>query len=235
MNRRALLLLPLLGLVACAGPVPVAADHYYRLVLDLPARQPVVFSGVTAVERFIAEGELAGRAILHAAAADALEIQRYRRHFWERPLGVLLQGELVRYLEGSGAAPRVVGSDWRARPEWLISARIRRFEHLTTPPARVLVELELGVQQAGTRQLVFRKSYRQEAPQNGVELDAMVAAFSVALAQVFERFVGEVRACASINSVARTSPNPSGKAQQELIDAQTFSTAPRADPGSASR
>lgn len=184
----------LLVLTACAGSVTVPADHYYRLSLPAPGQgQGVVLPGITAVERFLAEGELAGRTLLYADALQSQEIFRYRRHFWEQPLGILLQGELVRYLEASGAAAGVVSSDWRVKADYSITARIRRFEHLTAPPSRVLIELAVGVQDTKDRQLIFHKSYQQETRLSHDGVDGAVTAFSTGVAAIFEALVQDLR------------------------------------------
>ena len=103
--KRLLLTLFVAALAGCSAP-PVPRDHYYRLLVPMPAEssgEPLL-SGVMTVELLQADGLLRERPLLYSQSAAAYELQQHNYHYWNDVPPRLLQDQMVTYLRRSGAA-----------------------------------------------------------------------------------------------------------------------------------
>ena len=196
--RPALLLLLALVL-ACAGARgPV--DHYYRLTtrpaVGSPTGEPVL-AGILEVERFSAAGLTRDRGIVFSERADSVEVQRHRYHHWSEPPAQLVAQELARYLRASGLVERVVAPELRLDADYAVSGRIERFERVLDRD-RVRVRVRLALRELASGRLIASDVYQQEAVTEGRGVRAAVAAFGVALDQIFARFSADVREGAAL-------------------------------------
>jgi len=191
--RRALALLILTGLVACASG-PAERDRFYRLEVPSPAnpRSQPVLPGVLEVDRPRADHLVRERPILRSTGASATEVTPYAYQLWIDSPTSMVQRELARWLEASGAVGSAVVPEAGIRERWLVTGRLDRFEHVV-PSSEVLVVLELRVKDQKTGKLRMQRSYTARAPAPG-GVEAAAPAFGVALSSIFEQFVTDAAA-----------------------------------------
>ena len=196
-NRIGLLLIGgglLLTLSSCAsGPAPT--DHYYRIeagIPDAPAAKKL--SGNLQVDRLRADALTGERQILYQETTDSLEVHRYPYHRWSDAPAILLQVELVAFLDAAAAADSVTPATTRVKPDYLVSGRIRSFERVLQPDSRAAVEIQLVVTSAGGDEILVNRSYREERPAADSTMEASVVAFSEAVHAIFERFLADLNA-----------------------------------------
>jgi ABC-type uncharacterized transport system auxiliary subunit len=215
MKNLFLIVLALAGLTGCVGSAPpVPRDHYYRVMVAPPTRaaasqtasiagasvlgQPdsgadiVAFPGVLSVAPLEAEGLLRERPLLYSATGNAHEMQQHDYHYWMDPPTRMLQLQLVDYLRASGLVQSVVTPDLRIKTDYEVSGRIKRLERLLGGgPARVIVELELSLVARANNDLIAIGTYTAEAIAGDDGVESSVLAITLALGQVFERFLAD--------------------------------------------
>ena len=180
-------------LAACSQP-PLPEDHFYRLgiVPPPPAVGAPILKGVVQVNRFIAAGVTAGRPIVYAEPDSPNEIKAYHYRFWNEPPAIMLQNDLVGFLRAGRAADRVVTPDFRIEPEYIVTGRIIRFEQIRAERPKVVVELELGLMEAGSGRIVRLDIHRLEVAAADGTVAAAVAAMGTAVTQIYGRFLTDI-------------------------------------------
>lgn len=186
-------LLALIGGVSCASG-PAQRDHFYRLEVPTPAtlRAQPVLTGVVEIDRPRGDNLVRERPILHSQGAGAAEVTPYSYHLWVDSPTLMVQRELARWLEASGAAPQTVLPEVGVRERWLVTGRLERFEYIT-PEGVVLVVLELRLKDQKTGKLVVQRHYETRAPASG-DVSAAIPAFGTAVGSIFEQFADDVAA-----------------------------------------
>lgn len=177
-------------LSACAsGPAP--RDHFYRVELAPPARalESPLLDGILEVSRFRLDSLSDGRDLVYRSAADATELQRFAYRRWVDPPSAMLQSEIASYLARAGVAQAVVTSDIRVDAAFALDGRIPRYEIVLGSRGEVRLELEFGVTDQGSRDLLFLGRYAAARPFPPDDLEAAARAFSDALEEVLQRFV----------------------------------------------
>lgn len=194
----ALLIAPLLaGCFGSAPPVP--RDHYYRLLVPIPAQQSgeALLPGVMTVELLQADGLLRERPLLFSKSGESHELQQHNYHYWNDAPPRMLQDQMVAYLRRSGVARLVVSPDMRIRADYQVSGKARRLERLIgAGPPRVLVEIELALLRLSDETLLVVDTYTAEEPAADDSVEAAIVALNQATTRVFERFLAEVRVAA---------------------------------------
>jgi len=196
------LLAPLLAaaLAACSAP-PVPSDHYYRLLVPMPAEDTaggVLLPGVMTVEVLQADGLLRERPLLYAVGGASTELQQHNYHYWNDAPPRMLQDQMVTYLRRAHAAGLVVTPDTRVRADYQVSGKAKRFERLIgdgTP--KVVVEIELALQRLSDDALLVVDTYSAEETAENDSVEAAIAALNRATARVFDDFLAQVRTAAS--------------------------------------
>ncbi len=176
---------------ACSQPeVPI--DRFYRLAVPPPTprfdRPPL--AGTPEVPRFFADGLAGGRPIAYVDREDGALLE-YRYHHWNDPPPILIRDQLIDYLRAANAATRVVVPELRVQLDHVLVGRLIRFEHVRSAPEKAVVVLEIGIRRADSADLVHLATYRAEAPFAG-GIDAVPAAMSRALSEVFARFLADL-------------------------------------------
>lgn len=179
----------------CAGG-PTPRTHYYRVFTEAPAARAVpYFDGVLAVERLGASGLLQTRPILKSDAAAPTLISQYDYHSWTEAPPVMLQRQLTDYLRSANVARAVVTPEQRVEPDYVVSGRVRRLEHVNAPDgARVALEVELELSRHRDGELLWQGSYRTERPATGPDVQRAVESLGSAVGEVYARFVGDITA-----------------------------------------
>ncbi len=185
--------LPLLLLWGCAsGPAPT--DHHYRIDVaapEAPAAKPL--NGVLQVDRLRADALAGERDILYQNRSDQSEIRKYTYHLWSDPPAILLQTELVSFLDEAGAAEVVIPVSARVQPDYLVSGRLHRFEQVLDSDARVNVEIHLTLTSSDGR-ILTNQTYRDERAAADRTVAASASAFGEAVHDIFERFLADLNA-----------------------------------------
>lgn len=193
------LLLPVLAaaaalLAACSQP-SIPEDNYYRLP-GAPAAETgaPMLRGLLLVERPVADGLVAQRAIIHSEGDDDPDLLAYHYHFWSEPPPILLQNRLAAFLRAKRVAAQVVTPELRLEPDYVVSGKLRRFEQITGGSGRVVVEMELALKDMKGDRLVRQGSYRVTAPTADLRVSTAVRAMGKAVDEIFQRFLADLRA-----------------------------------------
>ncbi|MEQ8357206.1 MAG: ABC-type transport auxiliary lipoprotein family protein [Kiloniellaceae bacterium] len=200
-----LMIAPLLsGCLGSAPPVP--RDHYYRLLVPAPGAAPAAATlpGVMTVELLQADGLLRERPLLYSASGESYELQQHNYHYWNDAPPRMLQDQLVAYLRRSGIAGQVVTPDMRIRADYQVSGKARRLERLLGGgPPRVFVEVELALLRLSDETLLVVETYSAEASAADETVDAAVVALNRATAEIFDRFLTQVRVASAGQAAAQ--------------------------------
>jgi ABC-type uncharacterized transport system auxiliary subunit len=192
MMRVTLAMAALLALVACSPPT-VPDMTYFRLpppAAEVAQRAPT-FAIPVDVSVFGADGLYAEQAIIYSADADGGTLHNYHYQLWIDPPARLLQRRLIGALRDAKAAPLVTDRLPASTDALRVSGLILRFDRAHGADGYAAkVVLQLRVERAG--ELLSERVYRAEAPANGDELKASVAAFGTALDRIYGEFLGDL-------------------------------------------
>lgn len=193
--RRALTACLAAGLLACGASPSPPPDSFHRLSLAPPAaRARPLLAGVVEVERLDAVDALRGRAQAWVRA-DRPELLRHASYdFWVDPPPVLLRDALIDYLRDGGIAERVVRTEDRDEPVWIVSGRILRFERVRGGADGATVDLELSLRRRAERAPIVRGRYEASEPASSDSAAASADAMGRALDAAFSAFVAEIAA-----------------------------------------
>jgi ABC-type uncharacterized transport system auxiliary subunit len=186
----ALLLLVLWG--CASGPSPT--DHHYRIDAGSPAAPATTrLNGVLQVDRLRADALAGERNILYQQDGDQSEIRQYAYHLWSDPPAILIQTELVSFLEEASAAEVVIPVTARIQPDYLVSGRLLHFEQVLASDPRVQVEIHLTLTSSDGR-ILTNQTYREERAAGDRTVAASAKAFGDAVHDIFERFLADLNA-----------------------------------------
>lgn len=178
----------LLFLSACVAP-PAPRETFFRLdVVPAAAYPRPPLPGVLEVDRVETEGVLSERAIAYQAGKGAL--RRYAYDFWSEAPGPMLGDVLARELRRARVAATVVTPDLRVPPDWLLRARLTRFEQLPAA-GKVVAALQVAVTGAGHGALLLQKAYAAEAATADDSPEAAAAAMGRAVSDIVARLVAD--------------------------------------------
>ncbi|OHC82937.1 MAG: hypothetical protein A3G73_07440 [Rhodospirillales bacterium RIFCSPLOWO2_12_FULL_67_15] len=180
-----------LALAACAQP-EVPSDSYYRLQVASPAPRPApVFKGTIEVNRFVADGLVAGRPIVYSEPNQPHRVREYNYHFWIEPPTVLLRDQLVAFLRAGKFADTVTTPEVRIPADYVLTGRIIRLEKIDGAAPQGVLELELGVRRADGK-LVFLDVYKMEVAAENNSVEAAVRALNKALDAAYAKFAADL-------------------------------------------
>ncbi len=193
MARRRASTLLLLVLWGCAsGPAPT--DHHYRIDVGAPeAPAARRLNGILQVDRLRADALAGERNLLYRRGSDRSEIRKYSYHRWSDPPAILLQTELVAFLDEAGAAEVVIPATARVQPDYLVSGRLHDFEQVLDSDARVSVEIRLTLT-SSDGEILTDQRYREERAAMDRTVAASANAFGEAVHDIFERFLADLSA-----------------------------------------
>lgn len=181
-----------LALAACQQP-SVTQDQFYRLDVLAPAAQASArLSGTLEVERLASDGLTAERPIVYSEAGNNTTLQEYHYHFWVEPPPIMLRDQLTSYLRAAALASTVVTADMRARADYVVGGRIKRFERTVGSRNAAVVELELWLRRSADNRLVLLNSYRVENPAERDSVADAVNAMNQAVGTIFSRFLEDI-------------------------------------------
>lgn len=187
------LLVALSVLGACTQP-PLPEDHFYRLSVPLPDKRfdAPLLPGILQVERFAAEGVLSGRALVYSEPGDKHELKEYYYHFWMEPPAVTLQNQFIKFMRNANISDTIVTPDMRLNPAYVMTGKIRRMERIVGDN-QVAFEIEVGVKNAETNQVVSLDIYGVQEAAEGDTVKEAVKAMDRALAKVFQRVIDDMQ------------------------------------------
>jgi cholesterol transport system auxiliary component len=193
-NLKGLVLLMSVSLGACAQP-ELPKDHYYRLNVTTPqqTKQEIIFKGTIEIERFMADGLAAGRPIVYSDSGNEQQLMKYHYHFWTEPPIIMLRDQLIDFLRAANLATMVVSPEMRTRPDYRLTAKIKRLEKVVGSKPSAIAELELGLQNEKNGKIVHLANYRVEVGAQSQSVDDAVIALNKALSKIYSRFVASLR------------------------------------------
>jgi len=179
------------ALAACAQP-ELPKDHYYRLQVQAPDKDKVLFKGTVEVERFLADGLTAGRPIVYSEAGSDHQLLQYHYHFWTEPPVVMLRDQLIDFLRAAKVADMIVSPEMRSRPDYRLTAKIKRLEKIVGAKPSAVVELQLGLQDEQNGDIIHLANYRVEVGAQSDSVGDAVIAMNKALTEIYSRFVASL-------------------------------------------
>jgi ABC-type uncharacterized transport system auxiliary subunit len=188
----------LLSAITLGGCASSAApeDQFFRLSVEpakaVGAGKPL--PGTLGVARFRAEGLTGSRAIIYSDADQPLMLRQYHYHFWVEPPPLLVRDELVSYLRAARAAERVMAADAGPAPDYLVEGRVVRFEHVRAKGgATAVIGIELRLKHGMRGEAEMTKEYTRSVRVDGPGMHAVARAFNLALGEIFEAFLVDIR------------------------------------------
>ncbi len=194
--KRAVAILAIVVLAACAKAPPVPPDTFYRLPEPVTGKVtlPPLSRGILLVRPLLSDGLRSERPILFSDDPAGLTLRQHHYYFWVDTPQRLVQRQLIAYLRAGHAAPMVVGETDIAA-DLVVSGRIIRFEYSRGGDHDTAhLELELRVDKAGDERPLLLRDYRADVPVEDGGMDTLVQGFNEGLEQIFTRFTRDVRA-----------------------------------------
>ncbi len=192
-----LILIVIVASVGCAQPQLVPKDNYYRLGVEprqveiLRSSEPKL-NGIVEIDRFSADGLVAGRSIVYSESNRPNQLMEYNYHFWTDSPTILLRDQLIVHLRAAGAAKAVVTAKMRVSPDFVISGKIKRFEQVRDSSPHVILEIELVLRRGGTNSLIHLGTYRKKVSSNGATVADGVQAANIALSEVYSEYIRDL-------------------------------------------
>jgi ABC-type uncharacterized transport system auxiliary subunit len=189
----AVLLVALAGCGAFVRKPP--AKQRFVLTPGAPAAAGAALdpSGVLRVDPVRSAPLLVNRGFLYRVSDARVQSDFYNE--LAAPPGTLVRDALIDWLRASGRLGTVVRSS-TAPPRWLLEADLERLEADARDPAAIAADLALEVRlldaQAGAPRVLFEKTFAAREPVAGREPQALVDAWSRALARVLEELTGDL-------------------------------------------
>jgi ABC-type uncharacterized transport system auxiliary subunit len=191
--RRSLLLGASSAALAACSAAPVPTDAYYRLAPTLISapRAGGPLKGIAEVSPIRGEGVVNARALLFRKGES--QLQQYSYHFWADTPSAMLQRALVDALRSAQAFETVALPEMRLNRVYEVVGSLRKLENdITGSTAKAVVELELGVRKVGGNAILLLDVYTAEAAVTGSGVPSVVAGFSGAVGDIFNRFVADL-------------------------------------------
>ena len=191
-----LALAALAPLLACALE-PAAQDRFYRI--EVPAPPAVegttpVLAGTLLVRRPRSDALTGGARLVYRDTTGDPHVQRFAYQHWVESPTTMVQRELAAWLRSAGLAEQVVTPDLRTSWDYVLSGRLHRMERVTgSGGARVVVELELALSREADYAVLLLRRYRRERPVADGAPATAVAAYQLALGEIFGEFAADAR------------------------------------------
>ncbi|MEX2450765.1 MAG: ABC-type transport auxiliary lipoprotein family protein [Rhodospirillales bacterium] len=182
-------------LAACSQPT-VPKDNYYRLQTSAPKHvyEKPLFSGTVEVQRFHADGLMANRSIAYAEAEAPNTLNEYNYHFWTEPPPVMLRDKMIDYMRAAKVAVKIVPPELRISSDYIVSGKIKRFEHIRGAGEHAAVELELAARNNKNGELLYLGTYGVKTPVEGSNVAAAVTAINHSVEEIYARFLEHIAA-----------------------------------------
>ena len=192
--RAILINLSLVVLVtACAAQPPATQDRYYRISVGQPSITGAILSGTREMEPFVAEGLVAGRAIIHVESEGSTSLEEYNYDFWAEPPGIMIRDELMTYLRDAAIAEAIVTPEMRAKADYILSGHVSRLEMVRGSVPKAYVELDMAVTKDSNGKVVMVKSYGLSVAASDGTVKAGVDAANQGIEAIFEQFLNDLR------------------------------------------
>lgn len=197
MTRILLLFIVTVLLGGCFGGGEVLPqNHYYHLARSnsdvVHFNQPY---GVIAVAPLGSDALHHDRMILYSLQSAPLMLNTYYYHLWTNTPGRLIQENLINYLRDIDFARTVVRDGERTNIDGEITGYIQQFERVVgSGKPRVSVRLELSFlpRSDKTKLHPLTRVYGVDQQAQDNSMESTVEAFSVALQEIYKRFVADV-------------------------------------------
>ena len=185
----------LIGIVvtACSQAV-VPKDSFYRLQANTPklVYNNQLFAGSVEVQRFSADGLMANRPIAYSNYQSPHQLNEYHYHFWTEPPPIMIRDQMVDYLRAAKVASRVVTPELRIASEYIISGKIKRFEHVRGGSEYAAVELELAARNRESGDLLYLGTYGVKTPVADSGVSSAVQSINRSVQEIFAQFLNHI-------------------------------------------
>lgn len=189
-GQGALAALGLAWLAACGQP-ELPGDHYYRLQVAAPQPAGRTLKGTMEVNRFTADGLVAGRPIVYTDPDQPHQVREYHYHFWIEPPTIMLRDQLVAHLRAAKIAETVTTPEMRANADFILTGRIVRLEKIEGAAPKGALEIELGVRTAAGK-IILLEVYKFEVAAENNTVEAAVRALNKALDGAYAQFIADL-------------------------------------------
>ncbi|NQU57840.1 MAG: membrane integrity-associated transporter subunit PqiC, partial [Rhodospirillales bacterium] len=116
----------------------------------------------------------------------------YHYHFWTEPPVVMLRDQLIDFLRAAKVADMIVSPEMRSRPDYRLTAKIKRLEKIVGAKPSAVVELQLGLQDEQNGDIIHLANYRVEVGAQSDSVGDAVIAMNKALTEIYSRFVASL-------------------------------------------
>lgn len=181
-------------LPACGALKPLPSDRFYQLSVNHlganSSTSPWTAQSVR-VAKFQADGVHRERSIVRSESGKFV-VRQHRYDLWVDSPERMLQQELVSYLRAANVAPLVSTSNVH-QSGYEISGKILRFEQVVDGDytgVAVVLDLELAALKSPPTLLLARE-YEEISSIVNDDIEASVAAISVAIEKIFRRFIAD--------------------------------------------
>lgn len=190
---RASIAMVCLALAGCSLGEADIKDRFYAL--SPPATLPALkrgIAGAVMVEKFDAEGTVAGRPILYSYVTQPGAIHEYAYELWTQPPGTLIRDRVVEVLLRSGAAKTVFTPDKKGLPDYTISGRVHELRRVLGEPPAVRVRLEISVYDERAQRMTMNRIYTLALNHPQDTMDEAARTMSLAIDRILAQFLKEL-------------------------------------------
>ena len=180
-------------LAACSQAV-VPKDNFYRLQANTPklVYDKPLFSGTVEIQRFNADGLMANRPIAYSSYQNPHQLNEYHYHFWTEPPPIMIRDQMVDYFRAAKVASKVLTPELRISSEFIITGKIKRFEHVRGNSEHAAVELELAARNRKSGDLLYLGTYGVKTPVSGSDVASAVESINQSVQSIFARFLNHI-------------------------------------------
>jgi len=192
----AIISISILGLLqGCANSQPVPSDSFYRLAIQ-PVKQSeynsIPISGILSISRFSTDALHSERPMLYTEDDSGLILNQYHYHHWIDSPANMIQEQMVRYFQDSGALQNVYTSGTTNSYDYLLKGKLFRFERVVGSSSRVDIELEINFLKKSAQENILSRRYKKEIPVNGDSMHDVVTHFNNGLSEIFSLMLNDI-------------------------------------------
>ena len=175
-------------LVSCGG---TPKTFYYSLSYDMPENTSGTIPVTIGVKKFEADIVYSGDRIVYRDSPYELQYYHYRR--WAAAPRKIVNDQVLKQMQASGAFESVVGLPSTAQPDYILQAKVNALEEWDEANAwygNVTIAFEL--MDVSSRKLVWRKEINERTPASEREPLAVVKAISESLKNVVDSAITDM-------------------------------------------
>lgn len=185
-------------LSACAAPT-VPQSRFFQITLPTPpARsEKVLFPGPLEIDIFSSNGVAGDRPLLYSADNGQTLMQR-NYAYWAQSPAQMIRSLILEYLQGTNIFESVALSELRVPAKYRLRGRlISLFQNVTDKDGAngigTTLALELNLLDLKKNEVLLAGTYDSHLQPKGSNIDDAAAAVNLGVADIFSRFVMNIR------------------------------------------